>query len=89
MVKLAQLLGLQPRVRNRIGEATARAAAIAHLRMDGTEAPAEVPGRLTWDASGKAVWRFHWHGPFPGAPDLVVDVDAASGAVVRARVPLR
>lgn len=86
---MAQLLGLTPRARNRIGEAAARDAALTHLRVDDTEALTEGPGALAWDASGRVVWRFCWSGPVPGMPDLVVDVDAASGAVVRAGVPPR
>jgi hypothetical protein len=89
MARMAQLLGLEPRAGKRVGEAAARDAALAHLRADGTEALAEVSGALMWDASGRAVWRFRWSGPLPGAPDLVVDVDAASGAVVWAGVPPR
>lgn len=86
---MAQLLGLKPRVENRISEAAARAVAMAHIRMDGVEGLPEVSGDLTWDASRRAVWRFRWFGPLPGAPDLVVDVNAASGTIVRSDVPLR
>lgn len=89
MVGLAQLLGLKPKLQGRIGEAAARDAASAHLQVDGTEVLAEGTGVLMWDASGRAVWRFHWSGPMPGAPELVVDVDAASGAVARSGVPPR
>lgn len=89
MVELAQLLGLKPKARGRISEAAARNAALAHLHADGTETLAEVTGVLAWDASGRAVWRFSWNGPLPGAPDLVVDVDAVGGTVVQTRLPPR
>ncbi len=86
---LARLLGLRPAPEGRIGEAVAQAAARAHLHTDGTASLPEAPGMLTWDAAGRAVWRFQWAGPIPGAPGLVVDVDAASGAVMRAGPPPR
>lgn len=83
MAGLAQLLGLKPKTHGRIGDAAARELALAHVRTDGSEMLAEGTGVLVWDASGRAVWRFRWHSPVPGVPELMIDVDAARGAVVR------
>ena len=89
MVKIAQILGLMPRDKENVTELVARKTATAHAQVDGTGILPDVRGKLIWDASGQAVWRFRWPGPIMGAPDLVVDVDAASGTVKRAGMPPR
>ena len=93
MVGLGQMLGFKPHARGRISEAIALERALAHLRANGAmltdKAMIGSVGVLVWDAAGRAVWRFCWHGPVPGSPDLVVEVDAGSGAVLRAGVPPR
>ena len=89
MAGLAQRLGLRPKPAGRLEETAAREAALARLQADGTDPAALPPGTLVWNAAGQAVWRFRPPAPIPGAPALVLDVDAATGLVVRATQPPR